>query len=88
MQDSSPSTSLLDINFECDIDELDKTCRQQDEELGSLNEFCEETRNRFADVQTCAETLEKQLKEQKLKNEALEAKLKAALKDELFDSCS
>lgn len=86
MQESTPSTSQMD--FECDIDELDETCRQQDEELGSLDEFCQETRNRFADVQTLADTLEKQLIEQRLKNEALEAKLKEALKDEIFDSCS
>ncbi|OXU28997.1 hypothetical protein TSAR_015026 [Trichomalopsis sarcophagae] len=88
MQNSIPSTSQMDINFECDIDELDQTCRQQDEELGSLDEFCQETCKRFADVQACAETLEKQLKEQRLKNEALEARLKEALKDEIFDSCS
>lgn len=77
----------MDLDFECDIDELNETCNQQNEEV-PISAICEETRNQISEVQSITELLDKQLEEQKLKNEDFEAKLKAALEDDYLSDGS
>ncbi|KAJ8678920.1 hypothetical protein QAD02_014707 [Eretmocerus hayati] len=75
------STSQLQLEFDCDIDELNETCRQLDED-SSIDDFCREARNKISDVQRMAKKLDQQLELQKLRNMELETKLREALGDE------
>ncbi|XP_058806337.1 germinal-center associated nuclear protein-like [Phymastichus coffea] len=83
VQGITVSTSQIDLDFKCDINELNETCQQQEEEV-PVDVVCEEMRNQISEVQSVVEFLDKQLEEQKLKNKDFEAKLTAALEDELL----
>ena len=70
------------MDYGSDIDELNETLQQQDEVM-PLKDICHETREHVADVQSMSKKLERQLEEQRLRNQELEKRLKAALEDDI-----
>lgn len=71
-------------DFECDIDELNETCKQIDEEK-PIEKICEETRAYMIKIETSAKEFEKKIVDQRLRDQEFEKKLSEALKNGQLD---
>ncbi|XP_014219433.1 germinal-center associated nuclear protein [Copidosoma floridanum] len=76
-----PKSQMELDDFDCDIDELNETCKQQDEE-NPIENICNETLSHVTEIETAAQKFERELEEQKSRNKDFEEKLLKALEDD------